>query len=122
LNDTTPWGGIVLTGSTATNNNNVNFVPNTGTNAYIADALLSRGAGDTVSTLNNQWKGLSNIQNSSNATIQSDQLTIQFIAPSNMTKCEGVNVLAGDLVVERYFLRLDNNGSSQQDYALVCDA
>ncbi|MDO7539283.1 PilW family protein [Acinetobacter nosocomialis] len=122
LNDTTPWGGIVLTGSTATNNNNVNFVPNTGTNAYIADALLSRGAGDTVSTLNNQWMGLSNIQNSSNATIQSDQLTIQFIAPSNMTNCEGVNVLAGDLVVERYFLRLDNNGSSQQDYALACDA
>ncbi|MFH4090521.1 pilus assembly protein PilW, partial [Acinetobacter baumannii] len=80
------------------------------------------GAGDTVSTLNNQWKGLSNIQNSSNATIQSDQLTIQFIAPSNMTNCEGVNVLAGDLVVERYFLRLDNNGSSQQDYALACDA
>ncbi|MFH3941368.1 PilW family protein [Acinetobacter nosocomialis] len=122
LNDTTPWGGIVLTGSTATNNNNVNFVPNTGTNTYIADALLSRGAGDTVSTLNNQWKGLSNIQNSSNATIQSDQLTIQFIAPSNMTNCEGANVLAGDLVVERYFLRLDNNGSSQQDYALACDA
>ena len=112
LNDTTPWGGIVLTGSKATNNNN----------PYIADALLSRGAGDTVSTLNNQWKGLSNIQNSSNAAVQSDQLTIQFIAPSNMTNCEGVNVLAGDLVVERYFLRLDNNGSSQQDYALACDA
>ncbi|MEI1692425.1 PilW family protein [Acinetobacter nosocomialis] len=112
LNDTTPWGGIVLTGSTATNNNN----------PYIADALLSRGAGDTVSTINNQWMGLSNIQNSSNAAVQSDQLTIQFIAPSNMTNCEGVNVLAGDLVVERYFLRLDNNGSSQQDYALACDA
>ena len=39
-----------------------------------------------------------------------------------MTNCEGANVLAGDLVVERYFLRLDNNGSSQQDYALACDA
>jgi len=122
LNDTTPWGGVVLTGSTATNNNNINFVPSTGTNTYITDALLSRGAGDTVSTINNQWMGLSNIQNSSNVAVQSDQLTIQFIAPSNMTNCEGVNVLAGDLVVERYFLRLDNNGSSQQDYALACDA
>ena len=126
LDDNTPWGGVVLTGSTATNNNNINFVPtivtDTGSNTYIADALLSRGAGDTASTANNQWKGLSNIQNSSNAAVQSDQLTIQFIAPSNMTNCEGVNVLAGDLVVERYFLRLDNNGSSQQDYALACDA
>lgn len=122
LTDTTPWGGVVLTGSTATNNNNVNFVPNVGTNTYIADTLLSRGAGDTVSTVSNHWKGLSNIQNSSNAVVQSDQLTIQFIAPTNMTNCEGVNVLAGDLIVERYFLRLDSNGSSQQDYALACDA
>lgn len=122
LNDTTPWGGIVLTGSTASNKNNVNFVPKVGTDTYIADTLLSRGAGDTVSTVSNHWKGLSNIQNSSNAAVQSDQLTIQFIAPSNMTNCEGVNVLAGDLVVERYFLRLDSNGNSQQDYALACDA
>ncbi|MEB3864390.1 PilW family protein [Acinetobacter sp. IK31] len=122
LTDTTPWGGVVLTGSTATNNDSVNFVPNVGTNTYIAETLLSRGVGDTVSTVSNHWKGLSNIQNSSNAAMQSDQLTIQFIAPTNMTNCEGVNVLAGDLIVERYFLRLDTNGSSQQDYALACDA
>jgi len=122
LTDTTPWGGVVLTGSTATNNDSVNFVPNVGANTYIADTLLSRGAGDTGSTVSNHWKGLSNIQNSSNAAVQSDQLTIQFIAPTNMTNCEGVNVLAGDLIVERYFLRLDSNGSSQQDYALACDA
>lgn len=122
LTDMTPWGGIVLTGSTATNNNTVNFVPNVGANTYIADTLLSRGVGDTISTVNNHWKGFSNIQNSSNAAVQSDQLTIQFIAPTNMTNCEGVNVLAGDLIVERYFLRLDSNGTSQQDYALACDA
>ncbi|EZI52956.1 PilW family protein [Acinetobacter baumannii] len=122
LTDTTPWGGIVLTGSTATNANNINFIPKVDTNTYIPEALLSRGAGDTVSTVNNYWKGLSNIQNSSNAEVQSDQLTIQFIAPTNMTNCEGVNVLAGDLIVQRYFLRVDNNGSSQQDYALACDA
>ncbi|MBP2604449.1 PilW family protein [Acinetobacter calcoaceticus] len=122
LTDTTPWGGVVLTGSTATNNDSVNFVPNVGANTYIADTLLSRGAGDTVSTVSNHWKGLSNIHNSSNAAVQSDQLTIQFIAPTNMTNCEGVNVLTGDLIVERYFLRLDSNGSSQQDYALACDA
>lgn len=122
LTDITPWGGVVLTGSTATNNDSVNFVPNVGTNTYIADALLSRGAGDSVSTVSNYWKGLSNIQNSSDAAVQSDQLTIQFIAPTSMTNCEGVNVLAGDLIVERYFLRLDSNGGSQQDYALACDA
>ncbi|EPK7366863.1 PilW family protein, partial [Acinetobacter baumannii] len=107
LTDTTPWGGIVLTGSTATNANNINFIPKVDTNTYIPEALLSRGAGDTVSTVNNYWKGLSNIQNSSNAEVQSDQLTIQFIAPTNMTNCEGVNVLAGDLIVQRYFLRVD---------------
>ena len=56
-----------------------------------------------MSTVSNHWKGLSNIQNSSDAAVQSDQLTIQFIAPTNMTNCEGVNVLAGDLIVERYF-------------------
>lgn len=95
LTDTTPWGGIVLTGSTATNANNINFIPKVDTNTYIPEALLSHGAGDTVSTVNNHWKGLSNIQNSSNAEVQSDQLTIQFIAPTNMTNCEGVNVLAG---------------------------
>lgn len=122
LTDTTPWGGIVLTGSTVTNANNINFIPKVDTNTYIPEGLLSRGAGDTVSTVNNHWKGLSNIQNSSNAEVQSDQLTIQFIAPTNMTNCEGVNVLAGGLIVQRYFLRVDNNGSSQQDYALACDA
>lgn len=87
-------GGIVLTGSTATNANNINFIPKVDTNTYIPKRYC-RGAGDTVSTVNNHWKGLSNIQNSSNAEVQSDQLTIQFIAPTNMTNCEGVNVLAG---------------------------
>jgi len=51
----------------------------------------------------------------------SDQLTIQFIAPTNMVNCEGSNVLVGDLVVERYFVRPDSNGVAT-DYALACDA
>lgn len=129
LNDITPYGGIVLTGSTATNNN-TNFVPKVGTGAtdYINAALLSRGQGDTVSTstTGSPWKGVINatLKNAADTAIAnpvSDQLTIQFIAPTQMTNCEGSTVLAGDLVVQRYFLRADSNGAAT-DYALACDA
>lgn len=125
LDDKTPYGGIILTGSTATNQN-ANFVPKVGATAYINPALLSRGQGDTVSTTANHWQGLigATLQDLSGSAISnpvSDQLTIQFIAPANMTNCEGSNVFAGDLVVQRYFLRPDANGDAT-DYALACDA
>ena len=122
INDQTSYGGIVLTGSTASSTSNVNFVPKVGTAAYIDSALLSRGSGDTVSTTDNYWKGLSNVKNTAGTAQVSDQLTIQFVAPSQMFNCEGETVLAGDLVVQRYFLRRDANSTGINDLALACDA
>ena len=122
INDQTSYGGIVLTGSTASSASNVNFVPKVGTAAYIDSALLSRGSGDTVSTTDNYWKGLSNVNNTAGTAQVSDQLTIQFVAPSQMFNCEGETVLAGDLVVQRYFLRRDANSTGINDLALACDA
>lgn len=126
LNDQTAYGGIVLTGTTATNTTTANFIPKVSSTAYIDDALLSRGQGDAISSTENHWQGLTGttLKNSAGSAISSpvsDQLTIQFIAPSNMVNCEGRNVLAGDLVVQRYFLRPDANGIAT-DYALACDA
>lgn len=122
INDQTAYGGIVLTGSSAANTTNVNFVPKIGATTYIDSALLSRGSGDSVSSTDNYWKGLSNA-NSTAGTVQvSDQLTIQFIAPYQIFNCEGEIVYPGDLVVQRYFLRVDANGTGASDLALACDA
>lgn len=122
INDQTAYGGIVLTGSTASSTTKVNFVPKVGATAYIDSALLSRGSGDTVSTTNNYWKGLSKVKDTAGVDQTSDQLTIQFVAPSQMFNCEGETVYAGDLVVQRYFLRVDVNGTGANDLALACDA
>lgn len=123
INDQTAYGGIVLTTSTATNSSNVNFVPKTSATTYLDSALLSRGSGDTVSTTDNYWKGLSNVKDATANSIQtSDQLTIQYVAPFNMKNCEGSSVFQGDLIVQRYFLKVDPNGSGTSDLALACDA
>lgn len=135
LNDKTTWGGVVFTTKTATDSA-VNLPANlTNSTTYFDStsisnsALLTHSVGtdpiETVSTTANAWRGLSNISwtdNSGATGTASDQLTIQFISPTAMTNCEGANVQAGDLVVERFFLRLDPNGSSNSDYALACDA
>lgn len=122
INDQTPYGGIVLTASSEADSSNVNFIPKISSSEYLDSALLSRGSGDTVSTTDNYWKGLSNVKDSAGTAQVSDQLTIQFVAPSNMFNCEGQQVLAGDLVVQRYFLRVDANGTGSTDLALACDA
>ena len=91
----TPRGGLILTAGTAASN-------------------LNATLGGTITTNNVVSKsgGTSNMQG-----IASDQLTIQFIAPTALSNCEGVSVRAGDLIVQRYFLRDENNVLS-----LVCDA
>ena len=68
--------------------------------------------GISLSDLVTQTNGLSNMDN-----IESDQLTIQFVAPTAMFNCEGVSVRAGDLIIQRYYLREDNSQLS-----LVCDS
>jgi type IV pilus assembly protein PilW len=154
INDTTPWGGVVLTSSPA-NNGSINVIGNLeaigiGSTA-VSNGLLSHSGTDTVSSVANEWQGLSNVQNSiSSANINSDQLVIQYQAPQDMYDCEGnlakgprdIASLAytgnevaaaagegvavgGDYVVERYFLRPDTITSGSEPnatLALACDA
>ena len=115
LNEQTPWGGIVLTAKNATNSN-VNL-PIPTASPFISVGLLSHSVGESVSTVKNEWQGLSN------TNIISDQLTIQFVAPNAMVNCEGEDVQAGDYVIQRYFLRRDPaTATTGNNFALVCDA
>ncbi|MFM6907390.1 MAG: PilW family protein [Acinetobacter tjernbergiae] len=117
LNEQTPWGGIVLTANTGVGTNTNLPIP--AATPFIAQGLLTHsvGTGEAVSTVQNQWQGLSNVN------LQSDQLTIQFVAPNDMVNCEGANVQAGDYVIQRYFLRRDPaTDTSGTDYGLACDA
>lgn len=124
LTDTTLWGGIVFTAksSTSTAASLENLPANLGSStAYISPGLLSHSyaANEAVSTAANEWKGLSNV------TQKSDQLTIQFVAPAAMTNCEGVAVLAGDLVVQRYYIGQSGAATGVpniSNLALFCDA
>lgn len=113
LDEQTPWGGIVLTAlDAATPNANLPV-------ASISKGLLSHsiGTGDNLSTVANEWRGLSNVN------VESDQLTIQFVAPNAMVNCQGENVQAGDYVIQRYFIRRANAAlTTGTDYGLACDA
>lgn len=115
LNEQTPWGGVVLTAQDATLTD-VNLpIPA----PFISSGLLSHsaGTGETVSTAQNEWQGLSNV------SVASDQITIQFVAPNAMVNCEGGNVQAGDYVIQRYFVRRANaTATTGTDYGLACDA
>lgn len=117
LNEQTPWGGIVLTANNGvlTNTN----LPIPAAAPFIAQGLLSHSVGlnEAVSTTQNQWQGLSNVD------VQSDQLTIQFVAPNDMVNCEGGIVQARDYVIQRYFIRRDPaTATSGTDFGLACDA
>ena len=115
LNEQTPWGGVVLTARTAALSNA--NIPIPAAAPFISQGLLSHSPGDTVSTVANEWQGLSNV------SLASDQLTIQFVAPNAMVNCEGENVQAGDYVIQRYFVRrADAAATTGTDYGLACDA
>lgn len=119
LNEQTPWGGLVLTARTATVSNTNIPIPTALPDTYMSTGLLSHsvGTGETVSTTLNEWQGLSNVN------VASDQLTIQFVAPNAMVNCEGINVQAGDYVIQRYFVRrADAAATTGTDYGLACDA
>lgn len=49
----------------------------------------------------------------------SDQLTLQRVLDEDVLDCEGTRVLAGNVLVERYFMRTD---SSSSGWVLACDA
>lgn len=112
LTPTTPQGGIVFTSGLreATDVNITSLVDD----QKIDSKYLSHAAGATG------WGGLSN------TTTQSDQLTIQFIAPVEMMNCEGERVFKGDLVVQRYFLRSHQSATTDDEnvasLGLACDA
>lgn len=111
IDDQTLWGGIVLSVG-ATSNLPI---------ASVGNALLSNSVGDTVGTEDNEWQGLSGVNTAGNVHAASDQLTIQFVAPEDTVNCEGLNVLAGDYVIQRYFLRPVSD-DQPDDLALACDA
>jgi len=119
LTDTTRDGGVVLTADTATSTGTSNFTDvrtSSAATAYVPNALLTHGEGDATGTAN-QWQGLTKAVSGST---QSDQLTIQFIAPAAMSNCEGGAITAGTRVVERYFLRAD--ASDATALVLACDS
>lgn len=93
LDTTTPNGGIIFTsGDPASGKANLQLKD-------VSAELLTKSGG------------------SSETSASSDQLTIMFQAPNNMMNCEGRKVQANEYVIQRYFLRTDNN-----NLALACDA
>lgn len=119
LSDTTKDGGVVLTADTTAGSSTSNLTDvrtSNSSTAYVPATLISRSQGDTTGTAP-AWAGQTKAV--SGAT-QSDQLTIQFIAPAAMSNCEGTNVAAGARVVERFFLRADTTDTSA--LVLACDA
>lgn len=111
LTDKTVNGGIVLTGE----NLGITATP------YSGAGYVTKRVGDTASGTNG-WTGISNTKD-----IGSDQLTIQYrnITGTNMDDCEGSNVEANDIAVERYFLRPSTDNVYKGDIknlVLACDA
>lgn len=124
LNDTIPWGGVVLTADIANPNATITNLAtvrtSTSPTAFVPNDLLSHSIGDSASTAPNHWRGLTQVSVAGAGTSLSDQLTIQFMAPAAMTNCKGESVGAGDRVIQRYFLRADASDSSA--LVLACDA
>lgn len=96
----------------------------------ISNNLLTNSTGDTVSSGDGAWTGLSDIATSTafDATgttdigTGSDQLTIQYknITGEQLHDCEGNGVSANDIVIERYFIRPSTN--TNYGNVLACDA
>lgn len=129
INDQSPYGGVVLSSSNTETKTNV-YLPS----AALDVSLISKG--DLTS----------NVVDGSGTAVNSDQLVIQYLpqytldnknTPSDDSDdelvggfdCEGQELRfsksAGlQLVVQRYFLRADNNKASNEGspLALACDA
>lgn len=110
-----------------------------------ADALLTQSNGITAVGSGNVWTGVSNVSDSGGTALNSDQLVIQYLPQYTLdTKgtsdesddqyvggfdCEGNELRFAkasglQMVVQRYFLRSDNNKASNESspLALACDA
>ena len=136
LTDRSISGGIVLSSKanpyidTANKNAEIANLPVSITAANAPLALLSRSNGQTASTTNNQWSGISNVTLATGGdSLQSDQLVIQYLPLEEMIgsfDCEGREITSRDeYVIQRYFLRKDTNAAStepNEPLALACDA
>lgn len=108
LNDETSRGGVVLTTGLPTQSN------------------VNLAVGNGIETVAFDNKIVTKSDGLSNVNIASDQLTIQFVAPSDMHNCEGQDVFKGDRVVQRYFLRREtqkaNHDNKVVSLGLACVA
>ena len=107
--------GIVLTGSEDSSQLTLAGKPITVCNLRGVRGIESR-------LLTKNGAGPSNLI----APVTSDQLTIQYRAPFDSYDCEGRTVNKGDMVIERYFTRTDNQRVGKENKAqaivLACDA
>lgn len=133
LNDRSFIGGIVLTSSAAsarvTDTAGVVTVFSNLNDSLIGSSvgigLLSRSNGLTAQTAP-LWTGVSNVLSGSTAVL-SDQLVVQYRpVETGGFDCEGRAITTTDrVIVQRYFLREDNNKNDNepnQPLALACDA
>ncbi|WP_411686688.1 PilW family protein [Acinetobacter indicus] len=143
INDATTYGGIVFRTSAnpiTVNGTDIANIPLTIEGNTVNVNLLSRSHGLTAGAAP-QWSGVSNVN-----TFSSDQLTIQYLpqyiwddqGTSSTTDdrwyggfdCEGealefTAAQGRQVIVQRYFLRVDENSSPNepnQPLALACDA
>lgn len=147
-----PMAGIILTSEddlvsdeTDTNKNNMNGIKIGGSQSAAGNqpfpaGYLTRSGAQSTSTDAGAWVG----SNSNLSNLKSSQLTIQYEAPEDMRDCEGIFVrgpmqikrgeqeqletIAGQIVVERYFLSkvADADKADYEtdvvSYELRCDA
>lgn len=124
LNHLTPQGGVVLTRPTGTKTIMAGEPP--------VPTIVSTWAESNLNGLKNGSNALPTSILSANASVNSasnlttntnsDQLTIQYQAyQDDMFTCDSKRITKGDYVVERYFVRVDNNVRSKENgLALAC--
>lgn len=155
INAQTLYGGIVFTSGdsafvTSTTDTTGSAIkhPNLPVSIVGLNATLltqNNGISTAAAASSNGWTGISNVIDSTNTAVKSDQLVIQYVPQYTLdakgtgadtddvyiggTDCEGTKLefakSAGlQVVVQRYFLREDSNRATSESspLALACDA
>lgn len=126
INDRSLNGGLVVT----TPNSPV--FPSVPSLVYTADTIpvnLPRTIPDTLELPNSKTGMPSNVQilttleNTTSASdALSDQLVIQYFADRKGHDCEGYEYESGRYIIQRFFLRKDQNQKTQSGLVLACEA
>ena len=124
LNHLTPQGGVVLTRPTGTKTIMAGEPPVPTIVSTWAESNLnglkngSTALPTSILSANAPTNSASNLTTNTN----SDQLTIQYQAyQDDMFTCDSKRITKGDYVLERYFVRVDNNVRSKENgLALAC--